>query len=102
MWIKLTTVEQVAALQPNTIIIKYPIDGDSVDNFDGANQDNVSVRYIISNNNPAGVISIGFAEDPIPANIAFWAQDLIAFRINKTHTSITEDGIWWVKEIVAK
>jgi hypothetical protein len=46
MWTKITSREQLAALQVNTIVVKYPIFGEAQETYDGATQENVSPRIV--------------------------------------------------------
>ena len=96
MWTKITTNEQLAAILVNTIVVKYPVFGEPVDNFDGANAENVSPRVVANNNVPGQVLDLRFIPEQVGVDLVIGLAPLIAGPIHKRYRDIIAESIWWI------
>lgn len=92
MWTKITSVEQLRPVKPGTVLSKYPLEGDPVDTYEGANQDNSGMRTVVGNN--MGEIRFVIGGMPQYADIGTYVVKV--GDIGKRYSDFIEEGIWWI------
>lgn len=96
MWKKVTTKEQLAALNSGDAIIKYPIKGVPQESFDEANPENISPRVVTGNDGESLHLSFLYNDkrnDPI-----LGMYKSVFGPVDKSYADLIAQRTWWVFE----
>lgn len=99
MWNKITSKNDIENLKPNSILIKYPIDGSTLDSFENANSENVLIRSIkkIDKEMDEVVLSVLIGKVELE-NVCLGLNWLGFSDIKKPLDSLLTEKFWWFWE----
>jgi hypothetical protein len=95
MWKKITATTQLTALQAGENIIKYPISGASVSNFEDANPDNISLRVITQNDPLNETLDITVRPSTVKYDAILGLGGVVFGPVKKSYDAIIKEGLWW-------
>ena len=98
MWTRVTTTEQLKAINAGTLLIKYPLSGELAPDLDTNDKERIAVRYVTKNSPNTGEFDISLIPYQIEhllylvsgiANTSFAAM-------RKGYEDIINEGRYWI------
>lgn len=98
MWTRVTTTEQLKAINAGTLLIKYPLQGDVATNLDTTDKERMAVRYVTKNSPNAQEFDISLIPYQIEHMLYLMSglADASFAAMKKGYEDIIKEGRYWI------
>jgi len=98
MWVKITSIEQLASLHEGSMIAIYPLQGAPGDSFDESDPEQVSHRLVSENYIEENMLSTTALQRKDEAFTATGIGGIMFSPGGISYVDIIEQGTWWMQQ----
>ena len=100
MWVKITSIEQLASLHEGSMVAIYPLQGAPGDTFDESDPEQVSHRLVSENYVEENMLTTTALqrEDEVRKLTTTGIGDIIFSPGGISYVDIIKQGTWWIPQ----